>query len=635
MSNLALRIAGTKQRQAGFAPLVNIGILPEGEGQKMYRSPLVNENPVIVVKHTTTYILYLLIDCKVKAFDAAPSGALSIAIAIPREMQLTEGKSPYSLLMEVYECFRAENMTPMNDGRYCFIDQEADDQPYRLILEKYPLEPRKGSFIEMSPSGPTGIVCVPQQHLEAFFKDTQYQEFRSYRDIEVGVACQPSPGLDLLEIPRITRYAVVLNGTRTNRALAYPEDRFESDLMNTATVEYGKVAFSLQELLDAPGGIISQDGGTVRLDEMKSAIYCDVRKTEIHYLLQVEMEDTPAEGREALLRGIRENRLALKLGGKDITTCLVGTGTQIISANDVNQRVGFTISSFGGYRMLANSSLDRENRKLSVRISYQKMEVVSVSDPNRPPYNPSGGGPGTPKQPKPFAQPRPEPPVMVPPRKQGINWLSLAIGAVVGLLIGGGAMYLLMSQSRGDDVDGDGDRTISVKYYNQLKTKEAELDQLRSQRDSLQDALNDLKNKYNESVDGLVNSTSQLTTPQRQPSTPPVKQNQPSTKPNNEDAKQLILNAINEGRSYAEIAKMPGFSTLKGRTAIQWLLDYDNLLKADENGNFKGDSRKAYSREKEQAARSTIRDWKNQHNGEWTWELLTSFQTAVGKAYSK
>ena len=46
---IGLRIAGTKQRQAGFAPLVNVGVLAGGEGDNMDRVTLVAEKPAYII----------------------------------------------------------------------------------------------------------------------------------------------------------------------------------------------------------------------------------------------------------------------------------------------------------------------------------------------------------------------------------------------------------------------------------------------------------------------------------------------------------------------------------------------------------------------------------------------------------
>ena len=113
--NIALRISGTKQRQAGFAPLVSAGVLAGNEGENMDRVLLVPETPAFLVKHAEDYILYLLIDRRVKSFDADAPGVLSIALTIGSAVQLADGKSPYTLLMEVYDTFRTLYMTPMSE----------------------------------------------------------------------------------------------------------------------------------------------------------------------------------------------------------------------------------------------------------------------------------------------------------------------------------------------------------------------------------------------------------------------------------------------------------------------------------------------------------------------------------------
>ena len=186
---LALRVAGTKQRRAGFAPLVTVGVLAGDEGANMYRSTMVAERPAYVVKHAPTYILYQLIDRGAKPFDADANGVLSIALTISSNSQLAEGKSPFTLLDEVYKKFVETYMESTSDGRLSFIDTDNDNEIFREIVSQYKLEPRRSSYVTMSQQGLTGVVCVPQDKLVDFFANTQYKEFAQFKDIEIGISC--------------------------------------------------------------------------------------------------------------------------------------------------------------------------------------------------------------------------------------------------------------------------------------------------------------------------------------------------------------------------------------------------------------------------------------------------------------
>lgn len=606
MSNrLALRIAGTKQRQAGFAPLVNIGILPEGEGQRMDRSPKITDNPAFVIKHTASYILYLLIDCRVKSFDAAPSGVLSIALAVPRDVQLAGGRSPYSLLMEVYERFRAENMTPMNDGRYSFIDQEANDASIRAIVENYAVEPRRGSFVEMSPTGPTGFVCVPPQHLEAFFRDTQYPEFRPFRDIEVGVACQPSPELELLDIPRVTRYAVYQNAARTNRILTYPEDRYESDMPSTSTHEYDKVSFTLQELLDSPGKALTFSGGKVRLDEMKDIIYCEVNKREIQYSLRVVMDENPSGGRQALLKDVSDNKVRLKLGDTDVTSCMVGSGSKAIPASAVSQPLRFSNNFVNGYKLLVKTELDSAKRLLVARISYDPYEkaqsapVLKVNSATRPSSAPS---PTSVPLRRPDSFPK-------PPKKKGLDIISMAVGALLGLLVGCGIMYLVMSKERGGNpstpdpnpVNGQSTQIESTSVQELKKQDEPTETETSGQ---VKDNQSSVLSENTTTFDGK------------------------SVKKYSEDE---ILDAINDkNKSWNEIKKMLSNSNLPEdkKNAVAWALNGLNLVKPNKNNKYVGNNNKDYNNSDAQIVKRNVTDIQTKR-GNLTWEVINEFHRII------
>ncbi len=208
---MALRISGTKQRQAGFAPLVSVGVLAGNEGVNMDRATTVAEKPVYVIKHTSDYILYQVIDREVKSFDADAPGVLSIALTIPRQFQLSDAQSPYTLLKEVYEKFVSEFMRPNNDGRDCFLNTDIDSNVFRSILQNYSLEARKTGYVTMNPAGLTATLRLSKDKIVDFFRDSQYGELAQFKDVEIGEKCQSFPGLDNLKIPRPVKYDVYVN----------------------------------------------------------------------------------------------------------------------------------------------------------------------------------------------------------------------------------------------------------------------------------------------------------------------------------------------------------------------------------------------------------------------------------------
>ena len=158
-SQIALRIAGTKERKAGFAALVIVGVLDGGEGENMDRVTLISEKPSFVIKQTPEYVLYQLIDRKVTSYDVDTPGILSIAVTIPAKKRLAT-KSPYSLLMEVYSLFRSTYMKGNLDGRDSFINTDIKKDLFDDIVKKYndDLTDGRTAYVSMNPQGLTGII---------------------------------------------------------------------------------------------------------------------------------------------------------------------------------------------------------------------------------------------------------------------------------------------------------------------------------------------------------------------------------------------------------------------------------------------------------------------------------------------
>lgn len=316
-SPIALRISGTKERKAGFAPLVTLGVLPGNEGDNMDRITSLSEKPVYIIKHTKDYILYQIIDRKVKSFDADASGVLSIALTIASNKQLAGGQSPYTLLQRVYELFVSNYMQRCADGRDSFLDKAADNEMFRQLVANYTLEDRKTRYVEMNPQGIAGIVCVTPENAEAFFRDTQYKEFEQMKSIEVGFNCTPYPAqLTQLQIPRPVPYHVFVNGKPNGQILLQPTDWTLAKCPGTALEEYVPVEFSLQEVR-AAGGHLQKNGADIMLNPIKECIECRLEQKDVLYSVDFKCSE---QSKHILNKYTSAGQLKIYLGKKDITT---------------------------------------------------------------------------------------------------------------------------------------------------------------------------------------------------------------------------------------------------------------------------------------------------------------------------
>ena len=328
-SVLGLRIGGTKQRRSGFTPLINIGLLAGNEGENMDRLTLVAEKPTLVIKHTPEYIVYSLIDSRVKSFDADAPGVLSIALTIPADMKLAGGKSPYNLLRETYDTFRSLYMEPVSDGRDSFKDLEYDKNIFQQIVDKYPLEKRSGKYITMNPNGISGVLKVNEGDLPDLFANSQYPEFAQFKEIEVGSKCDDkvSPDLKNIQIPMPpVKYYVYVNGNKTGDYLQYPSDTATASLPDSEDFSYPSVSFSLEELLKAPGHALIKDGASVRLLLGDEKILCELKGKNKALVIHLDKNTVKKDFWDIIMQGLNSGQLKIVSGSENITNACLSNG---------------------------------------------------------------------------------------------------------------------------------------------------------------------------------------------------------------------------------------------------------------------------------------------------------------------
>lgn len=375
---IALRIAGTKQRQAGFAPLATVGVLAGNEGNNMDRVLMVAEKPAFLIRHTEDYILYMLVDSRVKSFDADASGVLSIALTIARSSVLAEGRSPYTLLMEVYETFRSRYMIPVSDGRDSFQNVDIDSEVFREIVRRYPTQERRSPYVVMAREGLSGFVCVPPEQMEAFFRDTQYPAFREFKDIEVGSACLRlvPPTLADLQIPRPRVYPVKVNGRLAEGTLSAASGAFHASVPDQGLESYEPVVFSLDELLATPDGVLVKDGATLTLDPVTESIDCRLKKKDVLYAPTLTVNTSDERDLREIKEALQNGSLRLLVDGRDLTDA-IKNGTPIL----VKDVLGKPLSVHGAPDRLILQLLmspQHQERTLRFSISVRRKAVAAT-----------------------------------------------------------------------------------------------------------------------------------------------------------------------------------------------------------------------------------------------------------------
>lgn len=196
---IAIRIAGTRIRKVGFVPIYNGGKFTEESNAQMDSPTAIQEDPVFVIRHTQEHLIYMLKDCKVISSDANTPGILCIALTIGNNVRLSNGVSPYTVLMELYDKFKENYMEHLPNGTDKFLGKNINNEDFEEIYYKYAKAveqtQRRICFTDPNKYGKVGILRIPKYKLEDFFLDTQYPEFVNFKEIQVGSDCESSPEL--------------------------------------------------------------------------------------------------------------------------------------------------------------------------------------------------------------------------------------------------------------------------------------------------------------------------------------------------------------------------------------------------------------------------------------------------------
>ncbi len=381
-----LFIAGTKTRQGGFAPIMSIGILAAEERDKMDRSSMLQENPIYVIKHTADYVLYGIIDRKVKPADRDTAGVLSIALTVPRGVQLDNKRSPYDLLQNVYETFKNRYMQQTAEGEHRFVNTEVDRSLFEAILEGYPaVEKPSGKYVSMNPTGPTGVMCVGRDKMAELFLDSQYDEFAGFKDIEIGFGCHTNEELKNVEIPRPIVYKIIVNDKYTGTDLKYPQNlnslcEFSNYLRDTEDLRYAKASFDLEQLLAAPNNRLSGEGYEIVLDLKTERIKCKIESYPINYTVTVNV-DSKSFKHDKIQELLESGHIRFVFGDEESHRCTSGRLTFKIPVSVARQTGSIQVKQDGSVRgthgiVLPSSvipSKDTENRTMEITLKGEKV----------------------------------------------------------------------------------------------------------------------------------------------------------------------------------------------------------------------------------------------------------------------
>ena len=417
---IALSIKGARRDSAGFGSIVNVGALAgfEDSNDIMDKPPLTSadeENPVIILKNTEEYVSLRLVDGLVKPMDGQRGGQLSIGMTIPTNARIKDGKSPYTLLMEIYHKFKNEYMMPSDDNYYRFTDKEVRREVFEEIIKKYPIEetvsrpsPMKGATVRQ--------LRVPENKIEGFFRDTQYQEFIGYKEIEVTT--KGKNDFPDLSIPRPKSYQIWVDGEAKNVFLQLADDDYLVHKSDSDDFRYDSLKITLRELQLAENYTMTKGGTSAVLDEARERIVCKLKPIQKMYQKEVRYDLNSDDEAVAFAKKNMGKVLKIEVDGAPWVEQRIKSSEARRAVN--NDGITITPSEVGGFKFSIKSATIRDNKLVVVVGAYKK----------------SKKGGGTTKTDA--------------DSSSGFSAKWLIIGLLAGLLIGGAVMWLLMRQPSDD-----------------------------------------------------------------------------------------------------------------------------------------------------------------------------------------
>ena len=362
MVEISFSIWGNKFSSDGYQQLLRIGSV--GALEDVVYPEFTDKDIYFSVINKTDKVVYALTKSNISSYGAGRGGRLRMGIAIPKGYRISQARSPYALLKELYDHYCVGYLRIIGNSAQFKQDQERPEE-FKEILGRYPLEVYNGPWKPMNEGASAkAYVILSEDKIAELFKDTQYEELREYNELIVASAGSSMQFAKLnLEVPRVKKYKVFRNGdfytTLAGRSFAVtaPESsrrgyRFLPAMVST----------DIDKLSD--GKSMNFDGCAVRLNEMDETIHCDFSEKAVEVSCRVTLVGA-------------DPRLYSKLTIQAGYAAPIGInedGTFKVSGNDLNSE--WTIKCADPSYELLTPSAKINPDTCTIRIELQKKQLA-------------------------------------------------------------------------------------------------------------------------------------------------------------------------------------------------------------------------------------------------------------------
>ena len=161
-------------------------------------------------------VVYNLIMNNIRSNGGIRLGTLQIAISIPKGYILSNGVTPYDVLIQIKDSFASSHLTCKDPVKqvYEFNKGNISNTCMDSEAQKFTIEPAPGPYRPMANSGSKGYIILPEDKIKLLLSDVQFKEFSHCSEIVVatdGSSTEYTP-ITLPQIPRVRRFLPTIDG---------------------------------------------------------------------------------------------------------------------------------------------------------------------------------------------------------------------------------------------------------------------------------------------------------------------------------------------------------------------------------------------------------------------------------------
>ncbi len=602
---IKLRISGNPNSGSGFTPLINKGVIPQDIIAEDRPFPI-SDNPGICLCHKDDQMLYMLHDSKVVPSNAERDGRLTILMSIPKDFTIQNGTSPYEVLMEIYKFFVDNCMTSIEGSemkRFKTMDAIFDQSDEcKAILNKYELEKGSLEYYTMAATGTAATLNVPTSKLNEFFCNTQYPEFRNYKEIYITTQDKSSEALAGIKIPREKEYEIWVNDRFQSKGPLPATTPIQSNGgLNSEDITYDSVSVTLQELIEAEGNKLTFGQSTAELNLKTRRITLTIPPIKVYYKLEFVFKGDE-EGIKKFKQNLETGVNRLLIDGTDVSKEISNPDAQI-APSKTKGRVQY-MGILQGFKITERIDRDIVVKKAVLTLSITKKSEEPAT--RKPISNQSGTTKKSNQKSlvtttdSPHNQQREDYEEKLTP-KPNKKWLRFVIGFSIGLLIGSLIGFGLGYALHASEDNPSEELTQQEEKYKQLDTN---YEALKTKYRELEDKNKELGDKNKE----LEKQRQQQTTEVETKIPGQTDKVDPLTAIQSRNDFQEFMNKVNNNAVWSEIESHDVFIALKKHAqTYSWKVQY--FIKPE---SLFGGSTKGLGKKPNYAQSKKIREWKKQ-----------------------